>query len=353
MTARIPVVVLAGYLGSGKTTLLNHLLRNDDGRRIGVLVNDFGSINVDAMNVAGQVDATVSLENGCLCCAVDAEGVDRMLEKLAHPGAPLDAIVIEASGIAEPAQLVRMVLSSQNPGIEFGGLVEVVDAAEFDDSRARHPELDDHVRLADLVVVNKIDRVDEAERDRVIGEVRELAEGAVLATERGRISPGILFDDPAIRDAGGARQLSFADLDDHDDDHGHHMHAVYESMEFTTDRPLNPTAFLAFLKERSRGVYRIKGPIDFGASGEGRCFRFHAVGVYAAFETTRWKGPRSTSLVLIGTDLDPSNLRARLESCIDPTPDAVDRMGVLNLARHLEDDGPSSNHPDKWDDEAG
>ncbi|MEB3369229.1 CobW family GTP-binding protein [Saccharopolyspora mangrovi] len=336
MTARIPVVVLAGYLGSGKTTLLNHLLSNNDGRRIGVLVNDFGSINIDAMNVAGQVDVAMSLENGCLCCAVDSDGVDRMLERLAHPGAPLDAIVIEASGIAEPRQLVRLVLSSQNPNIEFGGLVEVVDAAEFDDTRARHPELDDHVRLADLVVVNKVDRVGEADREGVITSVREIADGAVLAVERGRISPGILFEAPEVRESAGARQLSFADLEEHDDDHDQHMHAAYESVEFTAEEPLNPSAFLRFLNERSRGVYRIKGPIDFGPSGDEKRFMLHAVGVYAAFEKTRWKGERATNLVLIGTDLDGEALTARLKSCVDPDPNTIDQMGMLNLARHLD-----------------
>ncbi|GAB3693512.1 CobW family GTP-binding protein [Saccharopolyspora tripterygii] len=336
MTARIPVVVLAGYLGSGKTTLLNHLLRNDAGRRIGVLVNDFGSIGVDAMNVAGQVDVAVSLENGCLCCAVDADGVDRMLDRLAYPGAPLDAIVIEGSGIAEPRQLVRLVLSSQNPAVEFGGLVEVVDAAEFDDTRAKHPELDDHVRLADLVVVNKIDRVGDTDRERVIGAVREIADGAVLPVERGRIAPGILFDDPGVRDSAGARQLSFADLEEHDHDQERHMHAAYESMEFIADRPLNPRAFVRFLNERSRGVYRMKGPVDFGPSGDDQRFMLHTVGVYAAFERSRWKGPRATNLVLIGTDLDTDDLHRRLQDCIDPDPDRIDEMGMLNLARHLD-----------------
>ncbi|RRO14157.1 GTP-binding protein [Saccharopolyspora rhizosphaerae] len=336
VTARIPVVVLAGYLGSGKTTLLNHLLRNNEGRRIGVLVNDFGSINIDAMHVAGQVDAAMSLENGCLCCAVDVDGVDSMLARLAYPGAPLDAVVIEASGIAEPRQLVRLVLSSQSPHVEFGGLVEVVDAAEFDDTRARHPELDDHVRLADLVVVNKVDRLDEPERERVLTEVRDIADGAVLAAERGRISPGILLDAPGARESVGAKQLSFADLEECGGDHAQHMHAVYESVEFTAEYPLNPSAFLRFLHERSRGVYRIKGPIDFGASGDHRRFVLHTVGVYAAFEKTRWKGERATRLVLIGTDLDRQELTERLEACIDPDPTKIDERGMLNLARHLD-----------------
>lgn len=338
MTARIPVVVVAGYLGSGKTTLLNHLLRNDDGRRIGVLVNDFGSINIDAMTVAGQVDATLSLQNGCLCCAVDEEGVDPMLDRLAYPGAPVDAVVIEASGIAEPRQLVRLVLSSENPHVEFGGMVEVVDAAEFEPTRNRHPELDDHLRFADLVVVNKIDRVDEADRQRVLGTVRELADGAVLEAERGRISPGILFDDPAVRDsAEAARQMSFADLCHDDHEHDEHMHAAYQSVEFTSDRPLNPSAFMGFLNERSRGVYRIKGPVDFGASGANRRFVLHTVGVYARFDRSGWPaGGRRTELVFIGTDLDADQLRKQLEDCVDGDPGVVDERGMLYVARHLE-----------------
>ncbi|MEU3719379.1 CobW family GTP-binding protein, partial [Streptomyces californicus] len=106
-TQQIPVVVLAGFLGSGKTTLLNHLLRNRAGTRIGVVVNDFGAIEIDAMTVSGQVGSTVSLGNGCLCCAVDASELDTFLETLTRPSARLDVIVIEASGLAEPQELVR------------------------------------------------------------------------------------------------------------------------------------------------------------------------------------------------------------------------------------------------------
>lgn len=161
---QIPVVVLAGFLGSGKTTLLNHLLHHGGGTRIGAIVNDFGSIEIDAMAVAGQLgDSSVSLGNGCLCCAVDASELDEYLDRLTRPSGRngIDVIVIEASGLAEPQELVRMVLASENPRIVYGGLVEVVDAVEFDTTREQHPELDRHLAIADLVVVNKADRVPE------------------------------------------------------------------------------------------------------------------------------------------------------------------------------------------------
>jgi Ni2+-binding GTPase involved in maturation of urease and hydrogenase len=162
---QIPVVVLAGFLGSGKTTLLNHLLHHSGGSRIGAVVNDFGAIEIDAMAVAGALgDSTVSLGNGCLCCAVDVGELDSYLERLARPSAGIDIVVIEASGLAEPQELVRMVLASERPEIVYGGLVEVVDAAEFDDTRARHPEVDRHLALANLVVVNKLDRAADLRR---------------------------------------------------------------------------------------------------------------------------------------------------------------------------------------------
>jgi G3E family GTPase len=177
---QIPVVVLAGFLGSGKTTLLNHLLRNRAGNRIGVIVNDFGSTEIDAMTVAGQVGSTVSLGNGCLCCAVDASQLDTYLETLTRPSARLDAIVIEASGLAEPQELVRMLLASDNPHIRYGGLVEVVDAAEFAATRERHPEIDRHLSVADLIVLNKTDRVGEA-------DLRGLQEAVVTAGARAAV----------------------------------------------------------------------------------------------------------------------------------------------------------------------
>ena len=169
---QIPVIVVAGFLGSGKTTLLNHLLRNNDGVRIGVIVNDFGSVNIDSMMVAGQVDSMVSLSNGCLCCAVDVSDMDEMLNKLAHRQSGIDVIVIEASGLAEPRNMIRLVLGSENPSVVYGGLVVLVDGANFSTVRREHPELDQHVRLADLVVVNKIDSVPVAERERFTAEIR-------------------------------------------------------------------------------------------------------------------------------------------------------------------------------------
>ncbi|ARF75780.1 cobalamin biosynthesis protein CobW [Kitasatospora albolonga] len=348
-TPQIPVVVLAGFLGSGKTTLLNHLLRNREGTRIGVIVNDFGSIEIDAMTVAGQVGSTVSLGNGCLCCAVDASELDIFLETLTRPSARLDVIVIEASGLAEPQELVRMLLASENPHILYGGLVEVVDAAEFDATRERHPELDRHLAVADLVVLNKTDRVGEAERERLLRAVGALSgPAAVITAVHGRIDPELLFD-PAMRPDGDerTRQLTFEDLlreEEGDGGHGDHLHAAYESVEFTSDVPMDPRRFIAFLDSRPEGLYRIKGFADFGAGDRDNRYALHAVGRFLRFVPQPWaRGEqRLTQLVMIGSGIDAEALRAGLAACrTEPgtdTPDAERAMwGVLRYVQQEPD----------------
>ncbi|WKX68719.1 GTP-binding protein [Streptomyces sp. XD-27] len=360
-THRIPVVLIAGFLGSGKTTVLNHLLRVSRDTRIGVIVNDFGSINIDALAVAGQVDSMVPIENGCLCCAADAEELDRMLDRLADPAARIDVIVIEASGLAEPQSMIRMLLASTDERVTYGGLVEVVDAAEFDGTRARHPELDRHIRAADAVILNKADRVGGEQRQRLLETLRTLAPGApVVVAEHGRVDPGFLFDQrPRTARTEPFRQLSFADLwadgvdeadgtdgahhdDDHDHDHGHgaHLHAAYESVEFSSGRPLHPRRFMEFLDSRPAGLYRMKGFVDFAGADRPQKFALHAVGSYLRFRQSAWERdePRATQLVMIGAGIDAAALKDGLGECVEPAPETVEEHHMLGVLRYVQQD---------------
>ncbi|GAA5108776.1 GTP-binding protein [Haloechinothrix salitolerans] len=335
-----PVVIVTGFLGSGKTTLLNHLLHNDDGVRIGVIVNDFGSVNIDAMLVAGQVDAMVSLDNGCLCCAVDASGMDAMLTKLTQPDSDIDVVVIEASGLAEPRDLLRLVLASEEADISPGGLVEVVDAAEFEATRAEFPQLDQHLAVADLVVLNKIDRVDDAARDRLIDTVRGLSDGApVVPTAHGRIDPRLLFDPPEHpRPDDG--QLSFDELlrEDLGTDCADHLHAAFESVEFRTDEPLDPRQLMGLLSDPPAGVYRVKGCVHFGVPGHGQKFWIHVVGGFIQVSRDDWRRdeqPR-TELVVIGASVDASEVLARLRACEVGGSCALDEQSMLGVLRYVD-----------------
>jgi G3E family GTPase len=349
---QIPVVVLAGFLGSGKTTLLNHLLHHSGGSRIGAVVNDFGAIEIDAMAVAGALgDSTVSLGNGCLCCAVDANELDLYLDRLAQPSAGVDVIVIEASGLAEPQELVRMVLASEQPRVVYGGLVEVVDAVEFDATRERHPELDRHLALADLVVVNKTDRAEDSER--VLRLVRSLADrAAVVPAAFGRIDPELLFDCRPAEERVG--QLSFDDIPrqdehGHDDAHHAHLHTAYDSLSFRSGVPVNPRRLLDFLDSRPEGLYRIKGYVDFGPADPHSRYALHAVGRFLRFYPEPWGtgDERLTQLVLIGSGIDTAALDKELQACTDDAPHADEHSmwGVLRYVQDKEAEVPQAGAP--------
>ncbi|WP_369375788.1 GTP-binding protein [Streptomyces sp. cg36] len=351
---QIPVIVLAGFLGSGKTTLLNHLLRASRGTRIGAIVNDFGSIEIDAMTVAGQLgDSTLSLGNGCLCCAVDAGELDVYLERLTRPAARLDVVVIEASGLAEPQELVRMVLAAESPRVVYGGLVEVVDAAEYEATRERHPELERHLAAADLVVLNKTDRVPPAALDRLRASLA--GPGSVVEAAYGRVDPELFFDRRPSTERVG--QLAFEDLlDDEAQDAGHegacgpgcghghgaHLHTAYESVAFTSAAPMDPRRLMAFLDTRPAGLYRIKGYVDFGGADPRNRYAVHAVGRFLRFYPEPWPPgeERLTQLVLIGSGIDAEGLHKDLEATVaapgESHGEEAAMWGVLRYVQRAE-----------------
>jgi G3E family GTPase len=312
----VPVLALAGFLGAGKTTLLNHLLRNSRGVRIGALVNDFGAVNIDAMFVAGQVDAMASLSNGCICCATDASEAAEMLGRLAAVRPALDLIIVEASGIAEPPVLARTIATAGDDRFHYAGLVLVVDAAQPAD-------LGHGLRVADLVVLNK---AADGDADAVAARVRaENPQVPLVYTDFARVDPALLID-PPVRRRQRPAQLSLDEL--LLEDHHHHAHPEYQSVGFSTDAPVNPRRFLAFLQDRPVGLYRAKGFVDFGSGGR---YCVQLVGSSLRFEK-RGAAGRGTTLVLIGTDIDESAALTALQDC---TSEPADENAMLAVHKYL------------------
>jgi G3E family GTPase len=302
------VLVLAGFLGAGKTTLLNHLLTHSRDTRIGVVVNDFGSVGVDAMLVGRAVGGVVPIGNGCLCCATDEAGFAPLLARLTGPRSGVDVVVVEASGIAEPDRLVALVQAATDRNAVFGGLVEVVDTAAFEEVRRLHTELDRHVGLADLVVLNKADI---AGGDRV-ERVRQLARAAnarapIVVTSEGVVDPRLLYE---VTETPG-RQLLLAQLPGHE--HAH-LHDSYQTVTLTAERPLDPAALVEFLRDRDADAYRVKGFADLGGR---RRHVVHAVGRQLRIDRDPWPrdAARHTALEVIGRRLDAEALAAGLRAC--------------------------------------
>ncbi|WP_072690907.1 CobW family GTP-binding protein [Rhodococcus marinonascens] len=337
---RIPVVIIAGFLGSGKTTLLNHVLRNNRGVRVGVIVNDFGAVNIDSMMVAGQVDSVVSLSNGCMCCAVDVTDMDEMLDRLANPTSQIDVIIVEASGLAEPRNMIRLVLGSANPRVMFGGLVVMVDGEQFEEMSAQHPDLGKHVTLADLVILNKADRIEDDRRTAVQAMVRDLNDRVpVLTTEHGRVEPTLLFDREDGREPAAGEQLTLdrllLDQPDDCDAHGH-LHSSYEAVDFDSVSPIDPRRLVEFLETRPVGIYRIKGFVHFAVPGQSRKFEVQTVGPHIRFTSTRWEPgeDRKTRLVLIGVDIEAESVRTRLAGCVVSAGEETDPGAMLGVHRY-------------------
>lgn len=163
-TTELGVTVVAGFLGAGKTTLINHLLQHADGRRLGVMVNDFGALNIDEALIDERRDDLIALSNGCVCCSLQGELSAAVESLLAKRGDTLDHLLIECSGVSDPARVVNVLYYPRiRARAHLDGVITLVDAAlECENlSLALRQLVAAQVEVADLVVINKVDLVDE------------------------------------------------------------------------------------------------------------------------------------------------------------------------------------------------
>lgn len=177
----LPIILIAGYLGSGKTTLLNRLLASAGGRRLAVLVNDFGAINVDEKLVEGAVDGVVALENGCICCSLEG-GLHSAIVKVLRSGTAPEAILIEASGVSNAGELVRILSDDAMQG--FARLELVVMTFDCDYwqgcSAAERDLIQSQLRHASVVILTKADLVGEPEREAARTLVQQASPGVLI-----------------------------------------------------------------------------------------------------------------------------------------------------------------------------
>lgn len=354
MTAsRVPVVAVTGYLGAGKTSLLNHLLRTP-GARLGVVVNDFGALNVDAALVAGQVDEAASIAGGCLCCLPDAGGLDEALAKLAHPRLRLDAILVEASGAAEPLALARLIRGSR-ARVRPGGMIDVVDAVEHFSTVDAWPNPPLRYAAATLVVVGKTDLLPAAERDEVIGRVRRRVRernphAPLVVVRQGRIDPALVFDVASDADAEAMLPLGepFVGPSHGHGEHGHgehghgghehgghggHGHGHARAAGVLLAGPVSPTALVDLLESPPEGAYRVKGRVRVCGPKTERGYLVNLVGrtIHVASLPA---APPVGELVAIGPHLDPAVAECALRAVAEAPMGRPDAAGLRRLNRH-------------------
>jgi G3E family GTPase len=298
-----------------------------------VVVNDFGDINVDAALVTGQVDEPASIAGGCLCCLVDDDSLDNALEKLTRPRLGVDVVIVEASGVAEPGALARLIRFSGAERVRPGGVVDVLDAVEYFNTIDVGSVVPARFAAASLVVVNKCDRLPEADRERSLARIEQRVRQGnpsvhIAWTSRGRIDPALLFDIACAQDPPG--QLPFAAARREADPHHGHQHAAAATVR--SPGPVDPGLLIDLLEDPPLGAYRIKGRVAVQSSRGMRGYVVNLVGrsIHIASAAA---ASADSELVAVGLHLDTGMARRRLEHALAPAGTAR-AAGYRRLQRY-------------------
>jgi G3E family GTPase len=342
---KIPVTVLTGYLGAGKTTLLNRILTEPHGKKFAVIVNEFGEIGIDNDLVVNADEEVFEMNNGCICCTVRGDLV-RIIEGLMRRKGKFDAIIVETTGLADPAPVAQTFFMDENVGAKtrLDAVVTVADAKWLKDRLKDAPEAKNQIAFADVILLNKTDLVSPEELREVEARIRGINPYAKLhRTERSKVAIGEVlgrnaFDLDRILEI----EPQFLEGDDHGHDHhhdhdhshghDHHHHHDHgglkhyhdedmQSLSLRTEKPLNPEKFFpwvqALVAEDGPSILRSKGILSF--KDDAQRFVFQGVHMILDGDHQRdWKPDekRESRLVFIGRDLPEEKIRKGFESCI-------------------------------------
>jgi G3E family GTPase len=338
---KIPVTVLTGYLGAGKTTLLNRILSENHGKKYAVIVNEFGEIGIDNDLIIGADEEVFEMNNGCVCCTVRGDLV-RILDGLMKRKGRFDAIIVETTGLADPAPVAQTFFVDEDvqKNARLDAVVTVADAKWLADRLKDAPEAKNQIAFADVIVLNKTDLVSKAELAEVEARIRAINPYAKLhRTERCKVELSdvlergafdldrILEIEPDFLEAGDDHDHDHHDHghDHHHHDHGHglkHYHdEEMQSLSLRSDKPLDPTKFMPWLQDlvasEGQKILRSKGILAFHDDDDRYVFQ----GVHMMLEgdhQRKWKPDevRQSRLVFIGRELPEQLIRDGFERCI-------------------------------------
>jgi len=315
--SKVKTTILTGFLGAGKTTLLNNLLAKSPGERIAVIINEYGEVGIDGQLVVETQDEIVELNNGCLCCTVRSDLISA-IRGLIGSGRRLDRIIIETSGLADPAPVIQSFILDEilSQHLQLDAIVTIVDARHIE----RHLGLDEameQISFADVLLLNKIDLEPEEKISNLETTLRRLNPLArIIRTQSSAVDPALVLDIGAF-DLKNILSLDPNLLDEHDHEHD-------RSIGCTAIREggaLDQVAFNGWLTKLVQAIgndlFRVKGVLNF--SGEARRYVFHGVHMTLDGRPGRVWSPskrRLNEIVFIGRNLDERSLRDGFMNCL-------------------------------------
>jgi len=347
MSDKIPVTVLTGYLGAGKTTLLNRILSEPHGKKFAVIVNEFGEIGIDNDLVVGADEEVFEMNNGCICCTVRGDLV-RIIDGLMRRKGKFDAIVLETTGLADPAPVAQTFFVDENIGrkTRLDAVVTVADAKWLQERLKDAPEAKNQIAFADVIIINKTDLVKPDELAEVEARIRGINPYAkVHKTQRCQVAltdvlgrnafdlDRILDIEPEFLESGDDHSHDHAHGHDHDHNGGHdHDHAQHgglkhyhdeemQSVALSSEKPLDPDKFFPWVQDlvqkEGPSILRCKGILAFKDDPE----RFVFQGVHMILDGDHqraWKAgePRTSRIVFIGRNLPDETIKQGFEACV-------------------------------------
>ena len=254
---QVPLTIIGGFLGSGKTSLVNHILNNTQNKRVVVLVNDFGEINIDAKLIVSVEGETVSLANGCVCCSIRNDLLTEVLKLFAGDVVP-EHIVIETSGVSKPISVAETFLNPATLSlVDVQNMITVLDADLVIDDQADYTDLAySQIAVADLVVINKTDLVSPKRLEAVRKKVADIVPRAcILETTFGEVPLDLIFDDQMSRAMESLREKNKL-LTPH---HEHHHDQEFATWTFRSQAEWSFNALQRAVEHLPLGIFRAKG----------------------------------------------------------------------------------------------